>query len=75
MPKINYLEMPGVTQRNLFRTACKVVDRFKEDQSQLEQFNRQKSSKEVDSLAHNGKANNRVANTAVGNSYTDSCLQ
>ena len=73
--KINYLEMPGVMRRNLARTACKAVDRFKEDQSKIEQFNRQKSSKEDDSLAHFGKANNCVANTAVGNSYTDCDLQ
>lgn len=73
--KINYLEMPGMDLRHFCRTACKVIDRFKEDQSQLDTFNRQKSSKEDDSLAHFGKANNCVANTAVGNSYTDCDLQ
>ena len=75
MPKINYLEIPGVTLRNLYRTVSKAMDRSIEDQSQLDTFNRQKSSKEVDSLAHAGKANNRVAAGCSGNSYTDSCLQ
>ena len=75
MPKINCSEIPAVELRNVCRTFCKAMDRSIEDKSQLDKLNRRKSSKEVDSLAHAGKANNRVAAGCSGNSYTDSCLQ